>query len=314
MGRSKNFGRPLSGVFILDKSSGMSSNTALQKAKRLFYANKAGHTGSLDPLATGVLPLCFGEATKFSQYLLDADKGYVSTFALGVSTSSADSEGDVLAQSDTSDVTLAQIESELNHYRGDILQVPPMVSALKHNGQPLYKLARQGIEIERDARPVTIHKLNVLGFRPGPKAELDVEILCSKGTYVRSIADDLGKALGVGGHVSVLRRTLAGGFDLTQSVSLTDLEAERGELPAESLDHHLLPIDILLGDMPGLSLNADSAHYFCQGQGVMHPEVYRLGDQGDKVRVCQDGGQFLGVGEITDDGRVTPRRLVVLPG
>ncbi len=313
MGRKRSFGRPLSGVLVLNKPSGLSSNDALQRAKRLFFANKAGHTGSLDPLATGVLPICFGEATKFSQFLLDADKRYVSTFVLGGSTSTADCEGDILAQTDASHITLEQIEVELSNYRGDILQVPPMVSALKHNGQPLYKLARLGIEVEREARPVTLYEYTVVDFRPGKLAELDVEVHCSKGTYIRSLADDLGKALGVGGYVERLHRTMAGGLDTDQMVSLEALMDERGERQAEVLDHHLLPVDTLLGDMPQVRLDADSCHYFCHGQAVMNLKVYRLGEQGDTVRVCREDGEFLGVGEITDDGCVAPRRLVV-PG
>lgn len=311
MGRKKNYGRPLSGVLVLNKSTGMSSNDALQKAKRLFFANKAGHTGSLDPLATGVLPVCFGEATKFSQFLLDADKKYLSTFTLGVCTNTADKEGEITSEVDASHVTEAAIEAEMENYRGDILQIPPMVSALKHNGQPLYKLARQGIEIEREARPVCIYEYKLLAFRPGIKPELDVEVHCSKGTYIRSLADDLGKALGVGAHVSRLHRTMAGGLSEEHMIDLDSLNQERGEQSAEVLDHHLLPVDTLLGDMPTITIDANSGHYFRHGQAIMDLKVYRLGEQGDTVRVCQEGGQFLGVGEITDDGRVAPKRVVV---
>ena len=311
MGRRRNYGRCLSGVLVLNKSPGMSSNDALQKAKRLFFANKAGHTGSLDPLATGVLPLCFGEATKFSQFLLDADKRYLSTFTFGASTSTADREGEVTSEADASVLTFAEVAAEVEHYRGDIWQVPPMVSALKHNGQPLYKLARQGIEIARDARPVTIYEYRLLAFRPGSRPELDVEVHCSKGTYIRSLADDLGKALGVGAHVSALHRTLAGGLGAESMISLEQLADERGEQGPEVLDHHLLPTDCLLGDMPRLVIDAHSGHYFCQGQAVMDLKVYRLGEQGDTVRVCQEDGHFLGIGEITDDGKVAPRRVVV---
>lgn len=311
MGRKRNYGRSLSGVLVLNKDPGMSSNDALQKAKQLFFANKAGHTGSLDPLATGVLPICFGEATKFSQYLLDADKKYRSTFTLGASTTTADSEGDATFEADASSITLAAIEEEAANYCGDIWQIPPMVSALKYQGQPLYKLARRGIEIEREARPVTVYDYRILAFRPGARSELDVEIHCSKGTYIRSLADDLGKALGVGAHVSRLHRVLAGGLSDAQMVSLAELTALRGELPAEVLDHHLLPVDALLDTLPRLELSAHSGYYFRQGQAVMDLNVYRLGQQGDTVRVCQEGGQFLGIGEITDDGRVAPRRVVV---
>lgn len=312
MRRKSKKGRAVHGVLVLNKPADSTSNSALQKAKSLFFANKAGHTGSLDPLATGVLPICFGEATKFSQFLLNADKSYRSTFCLGVETSTADSEGDELARVDASHISREDVAAALERFTGEILQVPPMVSALKHNGQPLYKLARQGLEVERSARPVTVYKLDLLAFRPGIEAEVDVEVHCSKGTYIRSIAHDLGQQLGVGGHVTRLHRTRAAGFTEEQAISLEDLERERGEQRAEVLDEHLLPVDSALQDMPQIELDANSTYYFRMGQAIMDSRVYRLGEQGDTVRVCQEGGIFLGLGEITDDGRVTPRRLVVL--
>lgn len=312
MGRKRNFGRPVSGVLILNKPAGMTSNQALQKAKHLLFANKAGHTGSLDPFATGVLPLCLGEATKFSQFLLDADKRYISTFRLGVETSTADIEGDEISRADASGITAVQIENALAAFRGDILQVPPMVSALKVNGQPLYKLARKGQVVERQARAVTIHQLEVLAIRLGNVAEVDVDIRCSKGTYIRSIASDLGAALGVGGHVAKLHRAAAGSFVESQAVTLEALMAERGDGEASVLDHHLLPPDASLLSMPKLALSDTSSHYFCQGQAVMDMRVYRLGGQGDTVRVCREDGVFIGLGEITDDGCIAPRRVVVL--
>lgn len=312
MGRKRNFGRPVNGVLILNKSAGMTSNQALQKAKHLFFANKAGHTGSLDPFATGVLPLCFGEATKFSQFLLDADKRYISTFRLGVETSTADIEGDEISRMDASSITAEQIEKALTNFRGDILQIPPMVSALKVNGQPLYKLARKGQVVERQARAVTIYQLDILAVRPGVIAEVDVDIRCSKGTYIRSIASDLGASLGVGGYVAKLHRAAAGLFVESQAVTLEELLNERGDGEPDLLDHHLLPPDASLATMPKLELSDTSSHYFCQGQAVMDMRVYRLGDQGDTVRVCREDGVFLGLGEITDDGCVAPRRVVVL--
>ncbi len=311
MGRSKNYGRLVDGVLILNKSMGMTSNKALQEAKRLFFANKAGHTGSLDPSATGVLPLCFGEATKFSQFLLNADKRYRSTVRLGMATTTADAEGEVISQADASHLTAADVKTALVPFRGDIMQIPPMVSALKHQGQPLYKLARAGVEVERPARPVTLYELRLLGFRPGEVAEADIELFCSKGTYVRSVAQDLGDALGVGGHVGALHRAASGPFDESAGVSLQSLYDERGNNPADVLDHHLLSVESLLQHLPRLVIDASSSHYFCHGNPVMDLKVYRLGDQGDTVRVCLDDGRFLGVGEITDDGRVAPRRLVV---
>ncbi|WP_286804830.1 tRNA pseudouridine(55) synthase TruB, partial [Marinimicrobium sp. UBA4209] len=278
-------GRPIDGVLLLNKTAGMSSNHALQRAKRLFFAAKAGHTGSLDPLATGLLPLCFGEATKFSQFLLDAEKGYQSTFRLGVVTSTGDAEGEVLHEADASGVTREQVERALEQFVGDIEQVPPMFSALKLNGQPLYKLAREGKEVERKPRPVTIHRIDLLDFRPGPQAEIDVEVLCTKGTYIRTLAEDVGQALDCGARVERLHRTLSGPFDVANAVSLEALEAERGEGMAELLDHHLLPADTPVAALPALVLPADSAYYFRQGNPVMDPQVYRLGDEGDMVRV-----------------------------
>lgn len=304
-------GRPVSGVLVLNKSAGMTSNAALQQAKRLFFAAKAGHTGSLDPLATGVLPLCFGEATKFSQYLLDANKRYRSTFCLGVATETGDADGAVVATADASGLERSQVEAALERFRGEIQQVPSMYSAIKHQGQPLYKLAREGKTVERKARTVQVYSIELLDFRPGNPAEVDVEIHCSKGTYVRTIAEDLGEVLGCGAHVSRLHRTAVGPFVIDDAVSLDELREERGEQRAEVLDHHLQPVDAALPEMPGMSLPEQSAFYFRQGQPVMDPRVYQIGSEGDKVRVFSDAGEFLGVAEITDDGRVAPRRLVV---
>ncbi len=310
MGRSKHYGRALDGLLILNKPQGVTSNRALQQAKHLFFANKAGHTGSLDPLATGVLPLCFGEATKFSSHLLDADKRYETTIQLGVRTDTCDCEGTAISQTDASHITLAQLEQALEAFHGPILQVPPMVSALKHQGQPLYKLAREGIEIERPPRPVTIYTLSLLRFTPGPQPEVALDIHCSKGTYIRSIASDLGDALGVGGHVVQLHRTQAGPFSLDQAVTLEALSLERGDQGPEVLDHHLLGTDAAITALPKLTLEDNSAFYFVKGQGVMDLRVYRLGQQGDRVRVFRSDGRFLGLGEIGDDGLINPRRLV----
>ncbi|WP_028883143.1 tRNA pseudouridine(55) synthase TruB [Teredinibacter turnerae] len=310
MGRRRKFGRPLHGVVVIDKPAGMTSNDVVQKAKRLFFANKTGHTGALDPLATGVLPLCFGEATKFSQYLLDSDKAYKSTFHLGVSTDTADADGQTLSTRDASALTVDQVRQAMMAYLGDIEQVPPMYSALKKDGQPLYKLAREGIEVEREARPVTILEYELLQFRPGVVAEVDVYIACTKGTYVRTLAEDLGRDLQVGAHVAKLRRVQAGPFSEAQALDLGALEQERGEDRAEALDHHLLPVDAPVAELPRLDLDEHSAFYFSRGQAVINNQVYRLGDEGDKVRVFDANEQFLGVAEITDDGRVAPKRLV----
>lgn len=303
-------GRAISGILLLDKPLGMSSNQALQRCKWLYTAAKAGHTGSLDPLATGVLPLCFGEATKFSQYLLDADKGYDSTFCLGLSTETGDSEGETVSEADASALDQARIEQALDALRGPILQLPPMYSAIKRDGQPLYKLARAGIEVERQPRPVNIMSLEVLAFRPGVRAEVDVRILCSKGTYVRSLAMDLGEALGVGGHVTALRRTKAGPFELAECVAMSALEALHGDQNLAAMDAFLKPTDTAVAHMPLLKLPESSGFYLRQGQPVLVPNAPRDG----MVRVALETGEFLGLGEILDDGRVAPRRLVVSGG
>lgn len=311
MGRRRKFGRKLDGVLLVNKPSGESSNAVLQRAKRLFFANKAGHTGALDPLATGVLPLCFGEATKFSQYLLDADKVYISTFEFGVTTDSADSDGNELQRVSASHIRQADVEAAMAPFRGAIAQVPPMYSALKKDGQPLYKLARKGIEVERKAREVTIFDYRLLEFQEGEQPKAKVIIHCSKGTYVRSLAADLGEALGVGAHVATLHRQKAGPFDNEQALDIEELEQERGEDRAEVLDHHLLSMDAPVSSLPSISINDDSAYYFGRGNPVMDLGVYQIGDEGDTVRVFEESGRFLGLAEITDDGCLAPKRLVV---
>lgn len=300
-------GRPVNGILVLDKPIGESSNRSLQIAKRLYDAAKAGHTGSLDPLATGVLPLCFGEATKFSQYLLDADKGYESTFTLGRTTATADAEGETLVVSDASAVTEAQVEAAIGSLRGAIEQLPPMYSALKQNGQPLYKLARQGIEVERKLRPVVIKVFDLRAFRGGAEAEVDVVIECSKGTYVRTLAEDLGRALGCGAHVSALRRTRSGPFTLADSVTMATLAALKDNEQLAQMDQLLLPADAALGGLPLVTLSESGGFYLRQGQPVLVPNAPCSG----MVRVALPDGEFLGVGEILDDGRVAPRRLIV---
>jgi tRNA pseudouridine55 synthase len=292
---------------VLDKPCGLSSNQALQQAKRLFFAAKAGHTGSLDPLASGVLPLCFGEATKFSQYLLDADKAYESTFTFGVATTTGDAEGEVIDETPAEDLDEARVEAALAHFRGEIEQVPSMYSAIKQGGQPLYKLARQGRDVEREARRVVVGRLELRAFRPGQRPEADICLECSKGTYVRSIAEDLGRALGCGAHVSALRRTRAGPFGIDDSVSLTTLEALRSNDQFADMDALLLPADAALDGLPLVKLTESGGFYMRQGQPVQVPNAPCDG----MVRVALETGEFLGVGEILDDGRVAPRRLIV---
>lgn len=312
MGRKRQAkGRPVDGILILDKPPGLTSNEALQKVKFLFYAAKAGHTGSLDPLATGVLPICLGEATKFTQFLLEADKVYRSTFSFGVATETGDSDGDVVKRVDASALTADKLATVLPGFRGEIEQVPSMYSALKHKGQPLYKLARQGIEVEREARKAMIHRFDLLDFRSGEVAEADVEIHCSKGTYIRTISEDIGKVLGLGAHVSSLRRRAAGPFNLDEAVTLPQLEVLGEGKRAEDLDFLLRPLDAAVSDRLAVELPESAAWYFRRGQPVMTPSVYRTAEEGDIVRIFRDDGDFLGVGEVLDDGRVTPRRLVV---
>ena len=306
MGRRRR-GRPVNGILVLDKPEGMSSNQALQVAKRVYFAAKAGHTGSLDPLATGVLPLCFGEATKFSQYLLDADKAYTSTFRLGVATTTGDAEGEVVSVQDASQLTEAMVADALDAFRGEIEQVPSMYSALKHEGQPLYKLAREGKEVERKARRVVIKCLELRAFRGGERPEVDVYLECTKGTYVRSLAEDLGEALGCGAHVSALRRTQAGPFRLEDSLTLATLESLKSHEQLAEMDALLRPADTALNGLPLVELTESSGFYMRQGQPVQVPNAPCDG----MVRVALESGEFLGVGEILDDGRVAPRRLVV---
>ena len=300
-------GRAVDGILVLDKPIGLSSNQVLQRVKRLYFAAKAGHTGSLDPLATGVLPLCFGEATKFSQYLLDADKSYASTFVLGTVTATGDAEGPVLEDRGASGITKGDVIAALQAFEGEIEQIPSMFSALKKNGQPLYKLARQGLEVERKPRPVVIKALQLRGFRDGARPEVDIHLECSKGTYVRSLAEDLGRALGCGAYVSALRRTRAGPFCIEDSLALSTLEALQDSSELPTLDGFLLPADAALAALPLVRLSESGGFYLRRGQPVVVPNAPRDGI----VRVALETGEFLGIGEILDDGRVAPRRLIV---
>ncbi len=303
MGRRRQRGRDVHGILLLDKPAGITSNGALQRVKRLFNANKAGHTGSLDPLATGVLPLCLGEATKLSGYLLDADKGYQVVVRLGVRTSSGDAEGEVIEERPVPAFDEAAIEALLESFRGDIEQIPPMYSALKRDGQPLYKLARQGLEVERKPRAVSIYQLTLLSFS---EDTLSLDVRCSKGTYIRSLAEDIGAVLGCGAHVVALRRTLAASYDLAQSITLAQLEALAQEGFA-ALDSRLLPLSSAVADWPAVSLTEDMAFYIKRGQAV---QVARAPLAGEVALYA--GEVFIGIGRVLDDGRVAPKRLFVL--
>ncbi|MCB1688269.1 MAG: tRNA pseudouridine(55) synthase TruB [Halioglobus sp.] len=303
-------GRAVDGILVLDKPMGVTSNRALQGVKHLYNAAKAGHTGSLDPLATGVLPLCLGEATKFSQYLLDADKAYQSTFVLGSVTDTGDAEGKVLEERDASGLYESDVVAALRQFEGEIEQIPSMFSAIKKDGQPLYKLARQGLEVERKPRLVVIKELQLRAFRGGDRPEVDIYMECTKGTYVRSLAEDLGRVLGCGAFVSVLRRTRSGPFSIEDSIAPGALEAIRDTGGFDAIDALLLPADAALGELPLVSLSESGGFYIRQGQPVMVPNAPR----GGIVRVALHSGEFLGVGEMLDDGRVAPRRLIVTGG
>lgn len=295
----KRGGREVNGILLLDKPRGLTSNAALQEAKRAFKANKAGHTGSLDPIATGLLPLCFGEATKVSSFFLHADKRYTSTFTLGVATDTGDAEGRELTRAETVTVTDAVIEKEINTFRGEFEQTPPMYSAIKFQGQPLYKLARQGIEIERKPRRVTVYELS---FSRIDGLNIEVFLHCSSGFYVRSLADELGKRIGCGAHVSALRRTGVGEFSVDDAVPLEQIQQENDPMLLDSL---LIPTDAALNHLPEVNLSEDAAFYLCRGQAVKAANVPGNGC----VRLYTSEAGFLGVGEVLEDGRIAPKRL-----
>lgn len=308
MGRRRK-GRAVSGILVLDKPLERSSNSAMIVARAIYKAAKAGHTGALDPLASGVLPICFGEATKFSQYLLDADKVYRTTVVLGEQRSTGDAEGEVVAILDASRLSEADVEAVLPEFRGEILQVPPMHSALKKDGKPLYELARKGVEVEREARPVTISRLELEGFRPGARAEVDLLVHCSKGTYIRSLAEDIGAALAVGGYVSALRRVQAGPFDESQALDFETLQPLRDREAFDELDALLLPLDTALSHIPAARLGEVAAGFLRNGQAVFVPQL----PSGELFRLYEttpSGPVFMGLGELLADGRITPRRLL----
>ena len=301
MGRRKR-GREVDGIVLLDKPPGLTSNGALQRVRYLFDARKGGHTGSLDPLATGALPLCLGEATKLSSYLLDADKTYEVRIRLGARTDTADSDGEVVETAPVPALDAAAVEAAMAGLRGPIEQVPPMYSALKHQGQRLYELARKGETVERKPRAVTIHALTLDHLAAD---ELGITVRCSKGTYVRTLAEDLAAALGTLGHVIALRRTQAGPFGPEGMVTLEALETMAEQGPA-ALDAILLPMDQALEGWPEVHLDQDSAWYMKRGQPVMVPGAPTEG----LLKVYGPERTFLGLGEILPDGRVSPKRLV----
>lgn len=299
--RKRSRGREVNGVLPLDKPVGITSNEALQEVKHLYRARKAGHTGSLDRTASGLLPLCLGEATKFSALLLEADKRYLARCKLGVRTTTGDAAGDMVEARTVPPLERSAFEALLARFRGDIEQVPPMYSALKHHGRRLYELAYQGIEVERSPRNVTIHDLQLVDLQAD---EFEIAIWCSKGTYIRTLAEDIGTAVGCGAHVKNLRRTAAGPFQEQEMVSLMTVRvaAEQG---IEALDRLLLGTDSILRDVPALVLQESVAYYLCQGQPVQVPRAPTQG----RVRIYDEAGRFLGAGEVLDDGRIAPRRM-----
>lgn len=303
MGRPRKKGRDIHGVFLLDKPQGVSSNDIMQKVKRLFQANKAGHTGALDPLATGMLPICLGEATKFSQFLLDSDKRYRVTAKLGERTDTSDAEGQVVQTRDIQ-VDTAQILTALETFRGDIMQIPTMFSALKHNGKPLYEYARAGITVEREARPITIFELTFLDYQA---PFLTLEVHCSKGTYIRTLVDDLGEALGCGAHVTVLRRLAVADYPAEQMMTIETLQNLSENQPLVELDRHLLAIDSAVSRLPKLMLTDTQSKAVGFGQRVRFDNQAGIFGQ---VRLFSAANVFLGVAEVGQDNVIRPSRLV----
>ena len=295
----KRIKRAVDGVLLLDKPIGLSSNQALQQVKRLYQAAKAGHTGSLDPLATGLLPICFGEATKFSHFLLNADKSYRALIKLGSTTTTGDAEGEVLTQAEVK-VTAKVLNAALKQFVGVIEQVPPMYSALKHQGKALYEYARAGLDIERTARKVTIHEITLNRFE---QDEVEITVSCSKGTYIRTLAEDIGHALGCGAHLAGLCRLTSAHFSLENAFTIEQLEV----MTAGQRDQSLLPIDALIENLPKVHLDKDCVFYLLQGQAIWKSGLKVEG----LFRLYAENGDFLGIGEQTLEGKIAPKRLVV---
>ena len=284
---------------MLDKPIGITSNAALQHAKRLYQASKAGLTGILDPLASGLLPICFGEATKFAQYPTDADKCYEATIKLGITTDTGDSTGQILEQIKPT-AEISDVQVAIARFTGTILQTPPMYSALKHKGQPLYKYARQGVEIERKAREITIHRLTLVDF---DNDILRISVACSKGTYIRVLAEDIGRQLGCGAHLTALRRTQVGQFLLDTATTLESLES----YAATDRDQLLLPVDCLVTGLPEVKLEPEEVFYFRLGQSILNAKLEHL----QRYRIYDEKHEFIGIGEADEMGKLAPKRLVV---
>lgn len=294
-------GLPVNGVLLLDKPAGLSSNHALQQARRLFQAQKAGHTGTLDPMATGLLPVCFGEATKFSAHLLEADKVYRTRVELGAITDTGDAEGEVVERHAVPRLTEADLEGVLARFRGEIEQVPPMYSALKHQGRKLYELAREGKSIERAARRVRVYDARLLALAD---TAFELEVRVSKGTYIRTLAEDIGQALGCGAHISALRRLETGPFTGEGMLTLDALEALPGQAEREAV---LLPVDVLVDHLPRLEVDAVAASRLTHGQAARVETGELAGDE--TARLYCDGA-FLGLGVVAGPQEVAPKRLL----
>ncbi|ELR66164.1 tRNA pseudouridine synthase B [Photobacterium marinum] len=303
-------GRPVDGVILLDKPTGLSSNDTLQKVKRIFFAQKAGHTGALDPLATGMLPICFGEATKFSQFLLDSDKRYRVIAKLGERTDTSDSDGEVVQTREVK-VDRGQLERCIAKFRGTTDQIPSMYSALKYQGRKLYEYAREGIEVPRESRKITVYSVELLRFENN---EVEMELHVSKGTYIRTIVDDLGEMLGCGAHVTYLRRTGVSNYPMERIVTLEQLQAlldqanEQGIAPSELLDPLLLPTDTAVQDLPEVNVLPMLATYILNGNPV---QAGRVPETGTLVRITVgEQREFIGVGVIDSDGMLAPKRVM----
>jgi len=304
MGRRNRKGRNITGIIVIDKPTGRSSNHVLQQVKRLFDAKKAGHTGSLDPLATGVLPICLGEATKLSAYLLDGDKRYHVTCQLGVITDSGDSDGTVLEQLTIPTITEQSLLKIIEKFKGEQQQVPPMYSALKHKGQPLYKFARQGIEIERKSRHIKIYDISLISFTSD---SFTLDVCCSKGTYIRTLVEDISHGLGTGGHVTMLRRVESAGYKITDAVSIAELEAI-AKHGLEALDQSLLPSENALRNWPSVVIDPQQVIALRLGQTAQVADKFKSA----QIRLFDQQKSFLGLGEMTESGIVSPKRVFVV--
>ncbi|MBA6290789.1 tRNA pseudouridine(55) synthase TruB [Colwellia sp. MB3u-70] len=310
----KRKGRAINGVLLLDKPYDMSSNNALQRVKHIYFAQKAGHTGALDPLATGMLPICLGEGTKFSQFLLDTDKTYQVTAKLGVRTTTSDADGEVVSEKSV-DVSAEQLAIALDSFRGTTQQIPSMYSALKYQGQPLYKYAREGIQVPRESRDIRVFRLDLLRFE-GDEVDLDIHV--SKGTYIRTIIDDLGELLGCGAHVAHLRRSAVGNYPTEKMVTIKTLETLLAQAVAEDvppsvyLDDLLLPMTTACDGIPAVFVDDMSANFLRHGNPVQCSNTPANGLVQVFIGDDVDTGEFIGVGEIDDDGLVNPKRITVV--